>query len=1116
MKSLKSQLLVIGCILVSLCSHAWADTNFPFGATLQGAISSAAQTNTYTFDASAGDVVLLTMGTSGGAPEITLLNPDGSQNSTAAPGGCDFNGVTTVEMSGGMNGVKLTETGTYTVVVGACNSEDTFSYAVYLQRTNNPGGAIGLQWGQTLGGTITSVAQSSTYTFSANASDVVKFTMATNGFAPKITLFNPDGSQNGIAYPGGCDFNGVTAVEMNPKLTVTGTYTVLVGACNDDDTNNYSFYIQRTNDPGDAVPIVWGQTEGGKIVSAAQSDTYTFSGSPDDVVEFIMATNDFAPKITLFNPDGSQNNIAYPSGCDFNGVTTVEMNRPKLTVSGTYTVLVGACNDEDQGTYDLSSQCFVGACLLPTPVVTSISPTSALAGSGPLTLTVNGAGFANVESSSVVQWNDIELTTDFVSTTQLTAAVPGTDTNVGGVFPVTVFTPGVGTSPPVNFTVYPTITGVSPNCGAPAALIEISGMGFGATPGSVTVGGAPSYIVLWSNTLIAVQVPSRATTGNIVVTAGGVSSEGPAAPFTVYPYPVITDVSPGSGPVGNLVIITGTGLTDGCGNVMVTFNGTPAAILSQTSTSIQVDVPAGATTGPITVGANGVTVKSSSFTVIAPQIESISPNYGAPGALITINGTDLGATQGNGYVTVGGALSRPVSWSDTLISITVPSNATTGCIKVTLDGESSNCVPFTFYPYPAISGLSLTSGAVGTPVTITGTGLMDGGGNGKVTFNGTSAPILSTPPPTSTRIQVDVPAGAASGPISVYANGDTVKSSTNFTVIPQQIESISPNYGAPAALIGITGTNFGATQGNGYVSIDGAICGVNAWSDTSITIRVPSNAKTGNLVVIAGGEVSNGVPFTFYSYPSITSVSPDSGAVGTPVTITGTGLMDGGGNGKVTFNGIPAPILSTSTSTSIRVDVPAGASSGPITVNVNGDTVKSSSDFTVIAPQISGISHNYGAPAALIGITGTDFGATQGNGYVSIDGAICGVNAWSDTSITIRVPSNAKTGNLVVIAGGEVSNGVPFTFYSYPSITSVSPDSGAVGTTVTFTGSNLLDGADNATVTFNGTRATIASDTSGSIQVSVPTGATSGRLLVRINGVTVIASSSFTITSPPQ
>ena len=65
---------------------------------------------------------------------------------------------------------------------------------------------------------------------------------------------------------------------------------------------------------------------------------------------------------------------------------------------------------------------------------------------------------------------------------------------------------------------------------------------------------------------------------------------------------------------------------------------------------------------------------------------------------------------------------------------------------------------------------------------------------------------------------------------------------------------------------------------------------------------------------------------------------------------------------------------------------------------------------------------------------------------------------------------------------------------------------------MTITGTNLLDGGNNATVTFNGIPAAIVSDTASQIQVNVPSGATSGRLLVRVNGVTLIAATNFTVT----
>ncbi len=528
----------------------------------------------------------------------------------------------------------------------------------------------------------------------------------------------------------------------------------------------------------------------------------------------------------------------------------------------------------------------------------------------------------------------------------------------------------------------------------------------------------------------------------------------------------------------------------------VQFNPTAVGVQNDTLTITPSAGPA-----PANVALNG--------TAVALQISAISPNYGAPAALISIAGTNFGATQGNGFVTVGGAFSRVVSWSNTLISIAVPSNATTGNIVVTAGGASSNGAAFTFYPFPALTGVSPSSGPSGTPVTITGSGLLDAQGNATVAFNGVPALISSD---TGGSILATVPAAATTGPVTVRINGVALKTSSSFTVTNPLISSISPSYGAPAALIGITGTNFGATQGNGFVTVGGAFSRVVSWSNTLISITVPSNATTGNIVVTVGEASSNGAAFAFYPYPAITGIAPAGGGIGTLVTITGSGLLDGKGNAAVTFNGTPATILSQST-TSIQVAVPAGATTGPVSVFVNGNTIKSSSLFTVVPPpQISGLSPNYGAPAAVINITGSNFGATQGSSYVIVGDAFSEVTAWSNTAITIRVPSRASTGNLVVNVGGATSNGAPFTFYPYPAISSVSPGSGSVGTLVTITGSNLLDGGNNATVTFNGIPAPISSDTSGSIQVTVPTGATSGRILVRVNGVTLIAVSDFIIT----
>src|SRR5260370_31252720 len=69
-----------------------------------------------------------------------------------------------------------------------------------------------------------------------------------------------------------------------------------------------------------------------------------------------------------------------------------------------------------------------------------------------------------------------------------------------------------------------------------------------------------------------------------------------------------------------------------------------------------------------------------------------------------------------------------------------------------------------------------------------------------------------------------------------------------------------------------------------------------------------------------------------------------------------------------------------------------------------------------------------------------------------------------------------------------------------PSISSLSPTSGPVGTSVTITGANFGATLGTSTVTFNGKAATPTSWSATSIVVPVPTGATTGNVVVTVGG----------------
>ena len=83
----------------------------------------------------------------------------------------------------------------------------------------------------------------------------------------------------------------------------------------------------------------------------------------------------------------------------------------------------------------------IGPALNPSPVIVTLSPSSAIAGEGRLRLAVTGTGFI---PQSVVQWNNTDRPTTFISATQLVAMILSSDLQRPGVGMVAVLNPGPG------------------------------------------------------------------------------------------------------------------------------------------------------------------------------------------------------------------------------------------------------------------------------------------------------------------------------------------------------------------------------------------------------------------------------------------------------------------------------------------------------------------------------------------------------------------------------------------------------------------------------------------------------------------------------------------------
>jgi subtilisin len=110
----------------------------------------------------------------------------------------------------------------------------------------------------------------------------------------------------------------------------------------------------------------------------------------------------------------------------------------------------------------------------PVPVVSSLSPSSAIAGVAGVSLTVNGSGFS---SASVVNWNGSARPTTFVSASQISAAITAADLAAVGTAQVSVSTPppGGGTSGSLTFSIVsPPVLSVSSTTAAPGALVTVT------------------------------------------------------------------------------------------------------------------------------------------------------------------------------------------------------------------------------------------------------------------------------------------------------------------------------------------------------------------------------------------------------------------------------------------------------------------------------------------------------------------------------------------------------------------------------------------------------------------------------------------------------------------
>jgi hypothetical protein len=438
-------------------------------------------------------------------------------------------------------------------------------------------------------------------------------------------------------------------------------------------------------------------------------------------------------------------------------------------------------------------------------------------------------------------------------------------------------------------------------------------------------------------------------------------------------------------------------------------------------------------------------------------------------------------------------------------------------------------------PPPSLTSLSPPTGLIGTSVTISGANFGATQETSSVGFNG----IAATPTNWSTTsIVAPVPTGATTGPVVVTVGG-VASNGWTFTIIDSSpsITSLLPDVGPVGALVTISGANFGATQGSSTVRFNGTAATPTAWSTTSIVIPVPPGATTGPVVVTIGGVASNGLTFTVSTSGTLPApwLSED---VGSPAltglaefsagtfSVTGAGADIWGTNDQFQF--VYQPVDGDATITA-RVDslqfANEWAKAGVmIREDLTGDAPYAAAFMT--AGHGLALQHRAtrgGQTASLQGSADRWIRVVRSGSTVSGYSSPNGTTTWTLMgSFTIALPTRVYVGLAVASVNPTVTNTATFsnvtveTVAQAPSIANLSPPTGPIGTSVTISGANFGATQGSSTVGFNGTAATPTTWSTTSIVVPVPTGATTGPVVVTVDGV---ASSGLTftvsVTRPP-
>ncbi|GAA4393047.1 MBG domain-containing protein [Hymenobacter koreensis] len=325
--------------------------------------------------------------------------------------------------------------------------------------------------------------------------------------------------------------------------------------------------------------------------------------------------------------------------------------------------------------------------------------------------------------------------------------------------------------------------------------------------------------------------------------------------------PIITAVSPASGAVGASVAVSGSLFT---GATAVRFNGVSAVYTVNSDASITATVPAGASSGQISVVTpNGMGVSSTSFTVLVPptiEFADISKMYGDAGFTVSATSNSAGTIT---YSLASGS-SATVSASGQVL-ITGAGTVTIKALQVASGSylAAERTATLSISPAPLTITANSRSKTYGDLVNFAGTeftptGLVNGNTVTSVTLSSTGAARTASVAGSQYEITPDAATGTGLENYTIrYVSG-------SLTVIPKELTITANNRSKVYNQALVLGTSAFTTTGLANSETVGSV------TLTSTGAAATASVDGGPYTIVASG--ASGGTFTADNY-DITYVS---------------------------------------------------------------------------------------------------------------------------------------------------------------------------------------------------------------------------------------------------